>query len=195
MPSSIKATVLVTAQRACCRGQGGLKPFARWLPETRAASSVLPACPCPAEKQEREAKQKMLMERDAAEACLAVSLHVSRAAGVEGALPVHASLSWFGEGAAEDVGPKKKVGRVAIACQNMPGPLASRPGPGAKPETNLGVALSFVDGFEDSYLGKHLHGRVRCATAAQSLTAGVTEMTCRAETGVDSRRGRLGHCS
>lgn len=65
----------------------------------------------------------MLMERDAAEACLAVSLHVSRAAGVEGALPVHASLSWFGEGAAEDVGPKKKWEESQLLVRTCQGPL------------------------------------------------------------------------
>jgi hypothetical protein len=43
----------------------------------------------------------MLLMGDATEACLEVSLHVSRAAGVEGALPVHASLSLAWKLAAE----------------------------------------------------------------------------------------------
>lgn len=61
----------------------------------------------------------MLVMGDATVACLEVSLHVSRAAGVEGALPVHASLSWFGRLRQN----KKKVdgfNRLVRACR---GPL------------------------------------------------------------------------
>jgi hypothetical protein len=62
----------------------------------------------------------MLLMGDATEACLEVSLHVSRAAGVEGALPVHASPSWLGSLRQNN----KKVGRfnhLVRACRGPPG--------------------------------------------------------------------------
>ena len=172
----------MSAQRACYRGRAGLIAFAHPPPATQPAPTLLPACPCPAEKTWNK---KMLMTGDATEACLEVSLHVSRAAGVEGALPVHASLSWLGRLRQN----KKRVGRFNRLVRTCRGPRCNdRVLVLVRSATRtLGVTLPAV---EHSRVPSREGTYTPQGTAAASLAAGVTEMTSRVETGVDSRRGR-----
>ncbi len=96
------------------------------------------------------------------DACLGVSLHVSRAGGDEGALPVHASLrfpkrarwAWERTGAAESMGRKKKVerpGHRVKAPSRAPGDGGATPGSGryrirtgTRPEGSWGVTPSWL---------------------------------------------------
>jgi hypothetical protein len=81
----------------------------------------------------------MLATGDATGACLEVSLRVSRAAGVESALPVHASLRWMGRGRQN----RKKVERLVTSSERSraPGGMTRS---GYEARGNSGVTLALV---------------------------------------------------